>query len=75
MSKKQKEQTVVINDTEYKESDFNEEQVAMINHVSDLDRKISSSEFNLAQLQFGRAAFMNALTTSLKNKVEEAEVA
>ena len=66
MSKKQKEQTVTINDTKYKESDFNEEQVAMINHVSDLDRKITSSQFNLTQLQFGREAFMGALTKSLE---------
>ena len=66
MSKKQKEQTVTINDTEYKESDFNEEQVALINHVSDLDRKITSSQFNLTQLQFGRGAFMDALTKSLE---------
>ena len=66
MSKKQKEQTVTINEIQYKESDFNEQQVAMINHVSDLDRKISSSQFNLEQLQFGKEAFMNALTKSLE---------
>ena len=66
MSKKQKEQTVTINDTKYKESDFNKEQVAMINHVSDLDRKIINSQFNLEQLQFGREAFMGALTKSLE---------
>ena len=68
MAKKQKEQPqkVTINDVEYKESDFNEEQVAMINHVSDLDRKITSSQFNLTQLQFGREAFMTALTKSLE---------
>jgi len=68
MSKTKKEQTVTINDVEYKESDFNAEQVAMINHVSDLDRKISSSQFNLEQLQFGKEAFMNALTKSLETK-------
>ena len=68
MSKTKKEQTVTINDVEYKESDFNAEQVAMINHVSDLDRKISSSQFNLEQLQFGKEAFMNALTESLETK-------
>ena len=66
MSKKQKEQTVTINDKEYNESDFSVEQVAMINHVSDLDRKIQSSNFNLEQLQFGRDAFMNSLTNSLE---------
>jgi len=66
MSKKQKEQTVTINDKEYKESDFTVEQVTMINHVSDLDRKIQSSNFNLEQLQFGRDAFMGRLTESLE---------
>jgi len=66
MSKKQKEQTVKINDREYRESEFSVEQVAMINHVSDLDRKIQSSTFNLEQLQFGRDAFMGKLTESLE---------
>jgi len=66
MSKKQKEQTVTINDKEYKESEFSVEQVAIINHVSDLDRKIQSSTFNLEQLQFGRDAFMGKLTESLE---------
>ena len=66
MSKKQKEQTITINDKEYNESDFTVEQVTMINHVSDLDRKIQSSNFNLEQLQFGRDAFMGKLTESLE---------
>ena len=70
MSKKQKEQTVTINDKEYKESDFTVEQVTMINHVSDLDRKIQSSNFNLEQLQFGREAFMSRLTESLETPLE-----
>ena len=68
MAKKQKEQpeqTVTINDVEYKVSDLSEEQVAMVNHVADLDRKISSSKFNLDQLNIGRGAFMNLLTESL----------
>ncbi len=71
MSKKQKEaQTVTIDDTEYNVDDLTQEQVAMVNHVSDLDRKLSSAQFNITQLQFGRDAFMSALTQSLK--VEEA---
>lgn len=66
MSKNKKEQTITIDGKEYKESDFKIEQVNMINHVSDLDRKITSSQFNLTQLQFGREAFMGALTKSLE---------
>jgi len=68
MAKKQTEkpeQTVTINDVEYKVSDLSEEQVTMVNHVADLDRKISSSKFNLDQLNVGRGAFMNLLTESL----------
>ena len=74
MSKKQKEQTVTINDKEYSVDDLSQEQVAMVNHVQDLDRKISSAQFNLDQLNVGRNAFMNMLTNSL-DEIEEAEVA
>ena len=68
MAKKQKEkpQTVTIDDTEYKVDDLSQEQIAMVNHVADLDRKISSSKFNLDQLNVGRGAFMNMLTGSLE---------
>jgi len=65
-------QTVTIDDKEYNVNELTQEQVAMVNHVADLDRKLSSAQFNLFQLQGGRAYFMNMLTESLK--VEEAEV-
>ena len=75
MAKKQKEQpqTISINDTEYSVDDLTQEQVAMVNHVADLDRKISSAQFNLDQLNVGRNAFMTMLTNSLE--VEEEKVA
>jgi hypothetical protein len=73
MAKKQKEkpQTVTIDDTEYKVDDLSQEQIAMVNHVADLDRKISSSKFNLDQLNVGRGAFMNLLTGSLETPEAE----
>lgn len=76
MAKKQKEQPqkVTINDTKYSVDDLTQEQVAMVNHVADLDRKISSSQFNIDQLNVGRNAFMTMLTNSLE-EVAEAEVA
>ena len=75
MAKKQKEQpqTISINDTEHNVDDLTQEQLAMVNHVTDLDRKIASSQFNLDQLNVGRNAFMNMLTESLE--VEEEKVA
>ena len=72
-TKKEQPQKVTINDTEYSVDDLTQEQVAMVNHVADLDRKISSAQFNLDQLNVGRSAFMNMLTESLE--VEEEKVA
>ena len=74
-SKKQKEtQTITLNEKEYNVADFTDEQTALVNHVADLERKISQSQFNIEQLSFGKDAFVNALATSLE-AVEEAEVA
>ena len=75
MAKKQKEQPqkVTINDVDYNVDDLTPEQIAMVNHVADLDRKISSSQFNIDQLNVGRNAFMTMLTEALK--VEEEAVA
>ena len=70
MSKKEKEQTITINDTEYKASDLTNEQIVMVNHINDLDRKLDSAKFNLDQLQIGRNAFMNMLTESLEIPAE-----
>ena len=71
MSKKQKEQTITINDKEYNESDLTQEQLALINHVQDLERKIQSAQFNLDQLNVGRNAFMDMLTSSLQEAEEK----
>ena len=52
---------IVINDKEYLVEDLTQEQQAMVNHISDLDRKLSSARFNLDQLKVGREAFVNML--------------
>jgi len=61
---------IVINDKEYLIEDLTQEQQAMVNHVSDLDRKLSSARFNLDQLSVGREAFVNMLARSLEAPVE-----
>ena len=77
MAKKEKEmpkeQEITLFDKTYKESELNDEQKVMINHVADLDRKIGSSEFNLQQLRFGKQAFVDALKASLEKNEEEEE--
>jgi hypothetical protein len=66
-----KEQEIILFDKPYKESELSDEQKTMINHVADLDRKITTSEFNLQQLRFGRQAFMDALKASVEKNEEE----
>jgi hypothetical protein len=72
MVKEKQTQTITIDDVSYTEDQLTDQQKVMINHIGDLDRKIRSTQFNLDQLNVGRAAFMNMLKTSLE--VAEAEV-
>lgn len=61
---------IVINDKEYLVEDLTQKQQTMVNHVSDLDRKLSSARFNVDQLSVGREAFVNMLARSLEAPVE-----
>ena len=65
--------TITINDKEYTEEELTNDQKVMINHITDLDRKIGSTQFNLDQLQVGRKAFMSLLEASLEAEEVEAE--
>ena len=58
--------TITINDVEHNVDDLSPEQIELVNHVMDLDRKLSSAQFNVTQLQGGRAFFMSQLEGSLK---------
>ena len=60
-----KNTTITVDDKEYNLEDMNETQHAHVNHITDLDRKINTSKFNLDQLIFGRQAFVDSLKTSL----------
>lgn len=65
---KKKPNVITINDKEYTEDDLTDKQKVIINHITDLDRKIKSTEFNLDQLQVGRNAFMSMLDTELETE-------
>jgi hypothetical protein len=65
-----KKTPVVLDGTEYIFEDMTEAQQTLVNHVSDLDRKIASTKFNLDQLSVGRGAFVTMLKTSLETKEE-----
>ena len=68
-----KPNVITIDDKEYTEDQLSEEQKVMINHISDLDRKVGSTQFNLDQLNVGRQAFMNMLKSSLEADTETEE--
>lgn len=69
MAKKEKT-AITIDDKEYFYEDLTQEQQTIVNHISDLQRKIQSSEFNLQQLSFGKDAFVEALKKALENVTE-----
>jgi len=67
--KKQKEnqvKTIFINDVEYNIDDLTENQMILVNHVADLDRKLAGANFNLDQLKGGREYFMSKLEHELE---------
>ena len=47
---KNEKKTITVNDVEHNIDDLTEQQVAMVNHISDLDKKMGSLRFNLDQL-------------------------
>jgi cell division protein ZapA (FtsZ GTPase activity inhibitor) len=67
---KDEKKTITVNDKTYNVEDLTNDQVAMINHITDLDRKLSSARFNVDQLMVGREAFVNMLTASLDQAEE-----
>ena len=66
-----KPNVITINDKEYTEEQLSDEQKVLINHITDLDRKVGSTQFNLDQLQVGRKAFMSLLEASLETEETE----
>ena len=71
---KDEKKTITVNGETHNVDDLTEQQVAMVNHITDLDRKLSSARFNVDQLTVGREAFVDMLTRSLAQKAEEPEV-
>ena len=65
-----KKTPITIDNVEYQYEDLTQEQQAIFNHCIDLDRKISSAQFNLDQLNVGKQAFFKMLQESLEKAVE-----
>lgn len=61
---------IKIDDVEYQYEDMTAEQQTMVNHIADLDRKVSAARFNLDQLTVGKDAFIEMLKRSLSSEKE-----
>ena len=70
---KNEKKTITVNDVEHNIDDLTEQQVAMVNHIADLDKKLGSLRFNMDQLNVGREAFVNMLAQSLDEPKEVSE--
>jgi hypothetical protein len=68
---KNEKKTITVNDVEHNIEDLTEQQIAMVNHVADLDKKLGSLRFNMDQLAVGREAFVNMLAKSLEEPPED----
>ncbi len=66
--KNEKQPLLDIDGEKYFVDELNDDQKLMVQHLSDLNRKIDGATFNLQQLQFGRQAFIDALKASLNEK-------
>ena len=64
----EKKTPIVIDDVEYFYEEMTAEQQTIVNHLTDLERKVNTTRFNLDQLIVGRDAFVNMLKNSLTNK-------
>ena len=60
-----KPQIVTIDGVEHDANTFTEQQVLLLNHTIDLDRKIGSTQFQLQQLQVGKDSFLKLLKDAL----------
>tara|TARA_B110000090_G_C13184831_1_gene370679 strand:- start:292 stop:510 length:219 start_codon:yes stop_codon:yes gene_type:complete len=70
---KNENKTITVNDVEHNIEDLTEQQIAMVNHIADLDKKLGNLAFNIEQLKVGREAFVNMLSGSLDKLNEVSE--
>jgi hypothetical protein len=70
---KNENKTITVNEVEHNIEDLTEQQIAMVNHIADLDKKLGNLVFNIDQLKVGREAFVNMLASSFEDVEEVSE--
>jgi hypothetical protein len=64
-TKKEMDTIILIDDVEHDTKNFTEQQILLLNHCIDLDRKLTSTQFQLQQLQVSKDAFLDMLKRDL----------
>lgn len=62
---------IVIDNTEYNLDELSTQQRTLIDHITDLDRKINANRFQLDQLQVGRNSFYLMLQKTLAEEPQQ----
>lgn len=57
-----------IDGVDYPVEQLSNEQILLANHIVDLERKLSSAQFNVDQMMVGRKAFLRLFEQSLTAK-------
>lgn len=73
MGKDNKSQVIEIDGVEYEYDSMSKEQQTLVQHVVDLDRKLSNMQFQIDQIRVGKDAFLQLLKQSLAQPVEQAQ--
>ena len=75
MGNNKEPQVVNINGKDYELDSFTQDQRVMLDHCVDLDRKMTSCQFQYDQLRVGKDAFLNMLEKSLQQSSEQPQTA
>lgn len=68
-----KKKTITIGEKDYNLDDLTSTEVALVNHLQDLDQKMNKMRFNLDQFKLGRDKAFELLVQSLESDGAEAE--
>ena len=71
MGNNKEPQIVTINGKDFQLDSFTQEQRTLLDHCVDLDRKMTSCQFQFDQLRVGKDAFLNMLEKSLQQSSEQ----
>lgn len=75
MGNNKEPQIVNINGKDYQLDSFTQEQRTLLDHCVDLDRKMTSCQFQFDQLRVGKDAFLGMLEKSLQQSSEQPQTA